>query len=115
MFDIKDPSTWGYAIAALIGTWFGIKKLIRRDQTEESAAGFVISLNGAGREVVESMKRQIKELTAEVQELRQKVETYMKEHSECQQQNRELNQKLLSLADKVATLEGVDRMERGHL
>lgn len=115
MFDWKDPATWGYAFAALLGTWFGIKKLIRRDHTEESAAGFVISLNSAGKDLIESMKKRIEELTAEIHELRHKVDLYVNEHRECQRQNRELNQRLLSLSEKVATLEGVDRMERGHL
>lgn len=115
MFDIKDPSTWGYAVAAMIGTWFGVKKLIRRDHVEDASAGFSISFNSAAKELIESMKKRIEDLTAEVHELRQKVEMYMNDHRECQRQNQELNMRLLDLSEKVTTLEGADRINRGHM
>lgn len=110
-----QPGLLGSGAAALVAGVYYLRKMARTDRKEEAEADHIISLNEAAKAVIESMKKRIEELTAEVNELKVKLEAYMRDHMDCERQNRELSARLLELSNKVATLEAIDRNNNGEM
>lgn len=113
--DWKDPTTWGWFGAALVGFLVTARKYLRTDKVESSAASAIVSINEATSEIIEEMRKNLAALAHEVATLKIRIHDLIEMNKACEERNKHLQKKLLTLADKVTTIKGIDMLDKGEL
>jgi predicted RNase H-like nuclease (RuvC/YqgF family) len=110
-----NPETVGSGIAASVVAWFSLKRFLRTDRREDSANDAIVSFNGAAKSLIDEMRRNIESLGAEIRHLKERVQELVTMNQDCERRNRELNQKLLTLSDRVSIITGAELLDRDKL
>jgi len=103
--DANNPAVWGGVGVAVSAFFMWLRSFFNRDKAEAAAATRSAAYDKAAQDIVER-------LSAEVGELRERIEVAVGERDECLRRYQLLETVLVSLAHRVSKVEGFGDVER---